>query len=117
SGYDNFAAGVSALGTEIDHMIGGLDYVEVMLDQKHGMSGIDETVQGLQQSLDVGEMQAGCRLIEDIHGVLGSLQFAQFRCYLDALGFASGKSGGRLAECQVSQAEVVEHFDLLADRR
>src|SRR5215813_1924412 len=62
-------------------------------------------------------MQAGCRFIEDIHRMLGSLQLAQFSRDLDALGFTSGESGGGLAERQISQAKIVDYFDLLSDRR
>ena len=42
AGRDDLAAGVTALGTEIDDMIGGLDHVEMVLDQDHRVPRVDE---------------------------------------------------------------------------
>ena len=64
-GHD-FAAGVAAFGPEIDDVIGRLDHVDVMLDQEHGVPGIHQSVQRREQPLDVGQMQAGGRLVEDV---------------------------------------------------
>ena len=46
-----------------------------------------------------------------------ALQLAQLRRDLDALRLAARERRRRLAERQVAQAEVVQHLDLLADRR
>src|SRR5215213_5949291 len=70
--YD-FAAGVAAFGAEVDDMVGGLDDVEVVLDGKDGVAGVDQAVQALKKALDVGEVEAGGGLVEDVDGVLGAL--------------------------------------------
>jgi hypothetical protein len=36
---------MTALGTQVDDMVGGLDHIEMMFDQQHGMPGIDESVE------------------------------------------------------------------------
>ena len=44
---------------------------------EHRVAGVDQPVQRDQQPLDVGEMQAGRRLVEDVERVLRALQRAQ----------------------------------------
>src|SRR4051794_17819466 len=60
AGRDQLAAGLAALGPEIDHPVGLLDHVEVVLDYEHGVPGVDEALQHLEQLLDVGEVEP-CR--------------------------------------------------------
>jgi hypothetical protein len=38
AGYNYTAAGVAAFGAQVDDVIGGLDHVDVMLDQEDGVS-------------------------------------------------------------------------------
>ena len=56
---DDFAAAVSAFGTHVDQPIGGLDDVQVVLDNQDGVAGGDQAVQDGDQLLDIGEVQAG----------------------------------------------------------
>src|SRR5207244_257734 len=67
----------------------------------------DKSVQDLQKLLDVVEMQAGGRFVEDIESLPGALA-AKFPGELDALGLAARKRGGWLAELDVIQADVVQ---------
>ena len=113
----DLAAGMAALGPEIDDVVGGLDHVHVMLDQEHGVPGVDQLVQRREQPLDVGQVQAGGRLVEDVDRVLRPLQLAQLGRDLDALRLAAGQRRRRLAERQVAEAEIVQDLDLLAARR
>src|SRR5690349_12470160 len=98
-------------------MVGGLDDIEVMLDHEYGMAGVDQAVEALDQALDIGEVQPGCRLVEDVDGVLGALQFRELAGDFDALRFAARERRGRLSERQVAEAEVVEYLDAFADGR
>src|SRR5438552_316089 len=41
-GGDNLAAGVAALGPQIDQPIARLDHVQIMLDDDHRIAGVDE---------------------------------------------------------------------------
>ena len=69
-GHDDLPAGVAAFRAQIDDVIGGLDDVHVVLDEDHRVPGIDELIQRHEQALDVGQVQAGRRLVEDVDGVL-----------------------------------------------
>ena len=89
AGGHDLAAGVAAFRPEVDDVVGGLDHVEVVLDQHHGVAGVHEAVQRFQQPLDVGQVQARGRLVEDVDGVLRTLQLAQLRGDLDALRLAA----------------------------
>ena len=89
AGDHDLATGVTAFGSQVDDVVCGLDHVHVMFDRQHGMSGVDQAMQAVEQALDIGEMEAGGRLVENVQRVLGALEFAQFRGQLDALSFAA----------------------------
>ena len=116
AGDDDLAAAVAALGAEVDDPVGGLDDVEVVLDDEHGVAGIDQALQHDQQLAHVVEVQAGGRLVEDVEGAPGAapLQLAR---ELDALRLAAGQRRRRLAEMHVAQPDVVERLELAPDRR
>src|SRR5262245_45106705 len=103
---------MTSLGTEIDHVIRRLDHIHVMLDQEHGVPGIYELIEGSEQTLDIGQVQARGRLIEDVDGVLGALQRAQLRRDLDSLRLSPGQRRSRLSERQVAEPEIVEDLQL-----
>jgi hypothetical protein len=78
-------------------MIRGLDHVQVMLDQEHCVSGVHQPVQRFQHPLHVGQVQARCRFVENVHGVFRALKFAEFCRHFDALSLAAGKCRRRLS--------------------
>ncbi len=114
---DHLAAGVAAPWAEVDHVIGGLDYVQMVLDQKYAMAGVNQAVERLEQVLDIGQVKARGRLVENVDCMSGALELAQLGRDLDPLRLASGERGGRLSQRQVSQTEVVQHLDLFTDGR
>jgi len=42
---DDAAAGVAAFGAQVDYLVGGLDEVEVVLDDHGGVAAIDQVVE------------------------------------------------------------------------
>ena len=80
---------MTTLRSQIDHMVGHFDDVQMMLDQENGVPGIDELVQRLQQTFDVGQVQTGRRFIENVDRVLRPLQGAELGGDLDSLSLAS----------------------------
>ncbi len=64
TGTHDFAAGVTALGAQVDDPVGGADHVEVMLDYHQRMSCRNQLTKGSQQLGDVVEVQPGGRFIE-----------------------------------------------------
>ena len=63
---DDSAAGVAAAGAQVDDPVGGLDHVEVVLDDQHGVTHVHQAVQHRQQRLNVGEVQAGRRFVQHV---------------------------------------------------
>ena len=88
-GCNNLPARMSAFGTEIDDVVSGLDEVEMMLDQQDGVPGVHQPVQRFQQTLDVGQVQTGRRFVQDVDGLLLSLEDAELSGDFDPLRFAA----------------------------
>jgi len=78
-----------SFGPEVDDVVGGFDDVEIMLDDDDGVAVIDQAVEAHQQPIDVGKVQAGGGLVEDVEIVLAADLLAQFAGELDALRFAA----------------------------
>ena len=63
---DDPAAVVTGTGPEVDDPVGmGHDRLMV-LDDENRLAGVDEPVEQAEQLLDVGEVQAARRLVEDV---------------------------------------------------
>jgi hypothetical protein len=72
-------------------VVGGLDHVQVVLDDDHRVPGLHQPVQAVQQLLDVGQVQARRRLVQDVNGMPPRL---------DPLRLAAGELGGRVTQLQ-----------------
>lgn len=57
---------------EIDNPVGSFNHIEVVLNHHDGIALIAQLVQHFQQLLDIGEVQTGGRLIEDIQRLAGT---------------------------------------------
>jgi hypothetical protein len=64
---------MTAFRPEIDDMVNRLDHIEMMLDENHGVAGVDQPVERVEQLLDVGQMQPRGRFVEDVDRVLRAL--------------------------------------------
>jgi len=60
------AAVVAGAGAEVDDPVGVRHDRLVVLDDDDRLAGVDEPVEQGEQLLDVGEVQAGGRLVEDV---------------------------------------------------
>src|SRR5690606_1103273 len=85
----------------------GGDGVQVVLDHDDGVPGVDEAVQLVEQEGDVGGVEPGGRLVEEVEGVVPARPL-ELGGELDALGLAAAELGGGLSEPQVPQADVAE---------
>ena len=88
-----------------------LDHVEVVLDHEHGVAPVDQPLENLEQLLDVGEVRAGRRLVEDVERLAGRDLGELFR-QLHALRLAAGERRRGLAELDVVEPDVVEGLQL-----
>ena len=114
-GHD-FTACTAALRAKIDNMIGALDQVEVVLNDNDRIARVHQLLQHLDQAVYVCDVQAGSRLVEDIHGLAGAAA-GQLVCQLHALGFAAGKGGGALAQCYIAKAHVQQGLQFAGNLR
>jgi hypothetical protein len=80
---------------EVDDPVGGLDDVEVMLDNQHRVAVVDEPVEHLEQHAHVLEMEPCGWLVEDVQRALG-IALGQLGCELHALRFTAGEGRGAL---------------------
>ena len=72
AGGDDLAAGVAAFGAEVDDVVGGLDDVEIVLDDEQGAAAFDELAEGGEEFLHVVEVEAGGGFVEDVEGARAS---------------------------------------------
>jgi hypothetical protein len=56
------------LRPQVDDPVGGLDHVQVVLDDHHGVAVAHQAVQHLEQHVDVVEVQAGGGFVQDVEG-------------------------------------------------
>jgi hypothetical protein len=56
---------LASLGTNVDDMVGTLDYIHVVLNDKNGMTTLYEGIESVQETLDVVEMESCGRFVED----------------------------------------------------
>ena len=57
---------MASLWAKVDHKVGRFDHVEVVLDDHDGMSMVDQPIEANEQPIDVGEVQTGRWLIENV---------------------------------------------------
>ena len=62
------AAAGAAFGAHVDDPVGGLDDVEVVLDDEQRAAAFDEFAEGGEELLHVVEVEAGGGLVEDVEG-------------------------------------------------
>ena len=73
AGGDDLAAAGAAFGAHVDDPVGGLDDVEVVLDDEEGAAAVDELAEGGEELGDVVEVEAGGGLVEDVEGAAAGL--------------------------------------------
>ena len=111
---DDPAALVAGAGTEVDDPVGVRHDPLVVLDDDDRLAGVDEPVEQAEQLLDVGEVEAGGRLVEDVDAAL----LGHLGGHLEPLQLAAGQRRQRLAEAEVAQPDVGEPLeDLVRGRR
>src|SRR5580700_4080764 len=116
AGGDDVAAAGAAVGAEVDDVVGGLDDVEVVLDDDDGVAAVDEPAQHAEEFADVFEVQPGGGLVQHVDGPAGGAAL-QFGGQLDALRLAAGQGRGGLAQADIAQADVGEGLEVAVDGR
>ena len=91
-------------------------HVQIVFDDQHRVARVDKFVQHLEQHFDVGEVQTGCRLVEQIQRAAGGF-LDQLAGELDSLGLSTRERGRRLSQLEVVESYRVQRFQLVSDRR
>src|SRR2546429_5872041 len=105
TGSDEIAANFATFRSQIDDPVGALDHLQIVLNHNHRITCIAQLHQHLQQFLNVGEMQSGRWLIENVQGAPGCL-FRKLRGEFYALGFPAGESCPGLAKSQITETYI-----------
>src|SRR6185437_13113902 len=68
---DDVTPAGAAFRPQIDHPVGGLDDIEIVLDDDDGVAVVAQAMQHRQQHFDVVEMQTGRRLVQNVERAAG----------------------------------------------
>lgn len=85
---ENLATPVATLRAEIDNPVGALDDIKVVLDYDYSVAVITQSIENVEQLLDVMEVEAGSWFVEDIERGAG-ISPGEFLGQLDPLCFAA----------------------------
>jgi hypothetical protein len=113
---DDAATSLAAFGPQINEPVSLFDDVQIVFDDQDGVAQVHEALQNVEQFSNVIEMQAGGWFVKDINGAT-SLAFRKLASKFDALGFATRKRGGGLAELYVAKTDLHNGGELLLNVR
>ena len=88
----------------------------MVLDHHHRIALVDQLLQHVEQLARVFEVQAGGRLVEDVHGAAGAAA-RQLLGQLDPLRLAARQRRRRLPQRDVTEPDVLQRAQLGGDRR
>src|ERR1051325_5304759 len=114
--HDQAATLVSPLGTEVEHPIRAFDDIEMMFDHKDRVARLDQALETIEQALNVSQVQTRRRFVKNVEIVAAPAHLAKFSRELDALRLATGENRGGVAEFKITEAKLVEDFELSHDR-
>src|SRR2546425_1908785 len=97
---------VPTLRSEVDDPVGGLDDVQVVLDDHHRVALVHEAVEHVQELLNIGEVQPSSRFVEDVEGSTSG-PTRQFRGQFHTLSFTTGQGRGGLAQTDVIEPYII----------
>src|SRR5712691_1097921 len=103
-----------AFRTEVYDPVGGLNDVEVVLDDQNRCPAVNQLAERGEELLNVVEVKTGCGFVEDIQDTLVCLR-GEMRGKLQALRLAAGKCRRGLPQAQVAQTHLFENSQLRSD--
>ncbi len=99
--------------SQIDDPIGVSDHREVVLDDDYRFTGVNKAVEQIQQVVDIGEVESGCGLIENVDAAF--LRHVDGQLEPLALPARQGVEG--LADAEVSETDLGEQVkDVVSGR-
>ena len=98
-------------GPELDHVVGGANRVEIVLDDEHRVAAVAQPEQQLEQAVHVARVQSDGRLVEHVERV--DEPRAERVGEADALRFAAGERARGAIEREIVEADVAEEADAI----
>src|SRR4029077_8393306 len=111
---DNLPAAVSALGAQIDNMIGALYDFHVVFNDNDRMPLIDELVECPEQPLDIMEMQARRRFVE-YEKRTRLFRFGHMRGQFQPRRLPTGKRRERLSKANIIETYGLQRIQAILD--
>src|SRR5437764_1840637 len=119
---DECSTFVARVWAKIDHPIGALDHLEIVLDHDDGVASLDQSLKQPHEDRDIVEMQTSRRLVEDEkvaarRAVLfrTNIFIGEVSDELKPLRFTAGKRIERLAEPQITEPDFIEDIERIAE--
>ena len=103
---DHLATLLPLARPEIHYLVGGTDDAGFMLDDHHGIPGVAQLLEDVDQPSGVARVQADARLIEDEQRV--DEPCAEAGGQIDALGLAARECARGAVEREVAEADFDE---------
>lgn len=80
----------STFGPQVDYVVSRFNDVDIMFNEDHRVSVVDECVKSIQEPVNIGKMKAGSGFVKKVQGMLGSRP-GQMGGQFHTLGFSAGK--------------------------
>ena len=97
---NNGASLISAFRTDVDDIVRGLNYIQIVLDDDDCVAVGRQPAQNLRQFMHICKMKSCRRFIQDVYS-LSRASLAQLCCQLDPLRLPSRQGCGRLPQADV----------------
>ena len=105
----------SGFGAQVDDPVGRLDHVQIVLDDDDRVSLLDKAVEDLEQLVDVVEVQAGRRLVEDVERL--PVSGGPARRPVSRAGLRPPRASARLTQRQIVETDRAQRRQKAADAR
>src|SRR5579871_2504351 len=113
----NYQAPVApAFRPQVDHIVRGLNDIQVVFDDEDRVAGVYQPIQAIEEALNIGQMQAGGRLVQNVEDAPAPFDLAEFVRQFHALRFSSGERGSGLAQSQIAETKLVQDLQFVRDQ-
>ena len=106
-----FGDGFAAARSHVDHIVRIFDHIQVVFNDDNGRTVMKKRLKDAQQNLHIQRMQPDRRLIKHKHRI--RLSFSHFAGKFQPLCLSAGKARCFLAQRQIAQSQIFEHFQPL----
>jgi hypothetical protein len=116
---DDGATMTTSVRANIDHVIGHLNHVGVMLDHQDGIALVTQLLQQLIQAVDIARVHPDAGFVKDVQDIHQAA--AQMLDHLDALRLTAGQRIGFAVEAEVCRIQsgrflMIEFYTLPGPR-